>query len=68
MPIEKNNLSRGRVNFSDSLTDEEVESLASDPTLEILQTSSRVDTETWSLLDESLFSLRHDVELRISGF
>ena len=51
MPIEKNNLSRGRVDFSDSLTDEEVESLASDPSLEILQTSSRVEPETSGLLD-----------------
>ncbi len=49
------------------LTDEEVESLASDPTLKILQTSSRVDAPTWALLNESLFALRHDVELRITS-
>jgi hypothetical protein len=68
MPINKNNLSRGRVDFTHSLSDEEVESLAADPGLKILQTSAPVDAETWDLLNDGLFALRSDVELRVYGF
>jgi hypothetical protein len=56
------------VDFTDSLTDDEVESLAADSTLEILQTSSPVAPATWPLLNDNLFAQRHDVELRLYGF
>ncbi len=68
MPLSDKNLSAGRVDFSKSLSVEEVESLAADPELTILQTSAPVESETWDLLNERLFSERPDVELRVFGF
>jgi hypothetical protein len=68
MPLSDENLSVGRVDFSNSLTVEEVDLLAADPELTILQTSAPVESETWDLLNERLFSERPDVELRVYGF
>ncbi|HZK81924.1 MAG TPA: hypothetical protein VFC46_12675 [Humisphaera sp.] len=68
MPVAVKSISKGRVEFGGSLTSEEIDSLISDPHLEILQTSSPVDTETWKALNDRLFSLRHDVDLRVYGF
>jgi hypothetical protein len=68
MPLSDKNLSVGRVDFSTSLSVEEVDSLAADPQLAILQTSAAVESDTWDLLSERLFSERPDVELRVYGF
>ena len=58
----------GRVEFATSLQAVDVEALAADPTLSVLQTSSPVEPGTWDLLNERLFSTRPDVELRVYGF
>jgi hypothetical protein len=69
MPLAKKNyLSKGRMQFEGSLTAAEVDSLATDPQLRVLQTSSPVEFETWDLLNGKLFSVRHDVDLRVYGF
>jgi hypothetical protein len=69
MPLAKNShLSKGRMQFERSLTAAEVDSLVTDPQLNVLQTSSPVEPETWDLLNDRLFSVRHDVCLRAYGF
>lgn len=61
-------LGGGRVEFTNSLRAAEIESLARDPTLRVLQTSSPVESATWDQLNQKLFSRRTDVELRVYGF
>lgn len=57
-----------RAEFERQLTREEVQLIASDTTLQVLQCSSPVASQTWDLLNESLFPQRPDVELRLYGF
>jgi len=61
-------LDRHRVEFLDRLTPKEVHDLATNPNLRILQTARPVSSETWGLLNQNLFVLRPDVELRVYGF
>jgi hypothetical protein len=68
MPLAKRNLSRDRADFERSLTVSEVDSLVADSQLKVLQTSSPVEGGTWDILNDRLFSKRHDVRLRIYGF
>jgi hypothetical protein len=68
MPLPPKRLSADRQNFDGSLTAADVASLADDPQLRVLQTSSSVDARTWLLLNENLFAVRADVELRVYGF
>jgi len=67
MSLAKQKLSPDRAEFKESLCAEEVDSLARDPQLRVLQTSSAVRAATWDLLNERLFSPRPDVELRVYG-
>lgn len=62
------NLSGGRIEFSNSLSSAEVETLAADSMLQVLQTASPVAPRTWDLLNDQLFARRPDVELRVYGF
>jgi hypothetical protein len=57
-----------RVEFFDRLTKKEVHELATNPDLRILQTARPMSSETWELLNQHLFALRPDVELRVYGF
>jgi hypothetical protein len=68
MPLAKNNLSRGRVQFFGSLTDTEIQSLVDDPELKILQASSPIEPAVWDSLNVALFSKRPEIELRMYGF
>jgi hypothetical protein len=61
-------LDKHRVEFLDRLTHEEVRDLATNPNLRTLQTARPVSSETWELLNQNLFALRPDVELRVYGF
>lgn len=61
-------LGKQRVEFFDQLTQKEVYRLATNPNLRILQTTRPVSRETWELLNEDLFALRSDVQLRVYGF
>lgn len=61
-------LGKDRVEFFDRLTEKEVNNLATNPNLRILQTARPVSSETWELLNQNLFALRPDVELRVYGF
>jgi Leucine-rich repeat (LRR) protein len=61
-------LGKHRIEFFDRLTQKEVQDLATNPNLRILQTASPVSSETWELLNQNLFALRPDVELRVYGF
>ena len=62
------NLGGGRIEFSNSLSSAEVETLAADSMLQVLQTASPVAPRTWDLLNDQLFARRPDVELRVYGF
>lgn len=59
--------SGARVQFDGLLTEGEVEALAADPRLEVLQFVRPVPPENWPLLDQALFRKRHDVNLRVYG-
>jgi len=61
-------LGKHRVEFLDRLTQREVDDLSKNPDLRILQAARPVSSDTWELLNESLFALRPDVELRVYGF
>jgi hypothetical protein len=65
MPLAKQRITKDRQQFYDSLTVAEVKSLVTDTDIHVLQTSSHVDSKTWDMLNENLFSIRHDIELRI---
>ena len=61
-------LGKNRVEFFDRLTQKEVHDLATNPNLRVLQTARPVSSETWDLLNQNLFTIRPDVELRVYGF
>jgi len=61
-------LGKDRVEFLDRLTPKEVHELASNPNLRVLQTARPVSSPTWELLNQNLFALRPDIELRVYGF
>lgn len=57
-----------RVEFFDRLTEKEVHDLRTNHSLRILQTARPVSSQTWELLNQNLFAIRPDVELRVYGF
>ena len=59
---------RHRIEFRESLTPTEIDELASNPDVQVLQCASSVQPETWNLLNQDLFSNRPDIELRVYGF
>src|ERR1700689_1322666 len=61
-------LGKHRVEFFDRLTQREVHDLATNPNLRILQTARPVSARTWELLNQNLFALRPEIELRVYGF
>ncbi len=70
MPVEKwsKALFNDRVDFSASLTREEIQALIADKDLTVLQCLSPVNSRTWKLLNEEFFPRRPEVELRAYGF
>lgn len=66
MPFKR--LSPDRIEFQGSLSPQEVDELAADPLVCVLQASSTVDDATWPLLNQELFSRRADITLRVYGF
>ncbi len=56
------------VKFEQNLTRAEIEELALDAPLKVIQCSSPVDPDTWELLNEILFVRRPDIQLRLYGF
>jgi len=67
MPFESL-LGSDRVEFKRNLSSIEVEQLVLNPKLRVLQCSTVIEPHTWDLLNESLFTRRPDIELRIYGF
>jgi len=61
-------LDRQRLNLEQKLTRAEVEGLASDPALKVIQCDSPIEPPTWDLLNEVLFVRRPEIELRLYGF
>jgi hypothetical protein len=53
--------------FAETLTIEEINQIAADPKVKVLQTFSVVDSQTWDLLNEHLFLRRPDIQLRVYG-
>jgi hypothetical protein len=66
MPLAR--IDRHRREFAESLTSGEIEELASDLDVRVLQCASPVDPLTWGLLNKDLFRLRPEIELRVYGF
>ncbi len=66
MPFERG--SPDRIEFHGSLSPKEVDEIATNPLVCVLQASSTVDPDTWRLLNEALFSRRADIALRLYGF
>jgi hypothetical protein len=56
-----------RAEFNSLLTTRELEELAANPSMTVLQCGEPVDARVWRLLNEYFFSKRPDVELRIYG-
>lgn len=56
-----------RAEFDDSVTEHDLHHLAELPKVKTLQCSAPVKDSVWSLLNESFFSRRSDVELRVYG-
>ncbi|MDQ0913858.1 hypothetical protein [Paenibacillus sp. V4I5] len=61
-------ISKDRVDIHNSLNQEEVQSLAADNSLKVVQFSNEVDPATFRLLNDLLFSVRNDICLRAYGF
>jgi hypothetical protein len=68
MPLAEKRLTPHRVQFEKELSSREVQQLAYDFDLQVLQCSSPVDSRTWDRLDRDLFQNRPDIELRVFGF
>jgi len=68
MPVSGRNFSTNRVDFTGTLSQSEIDSLVANPDVEILQTSEPLNVKTAQLLNDRLFSVRTDVELRLYGF
>ena len=56
-----------RAEFDDSVTEHDLAHLAELPRVKTLQCSAPVKDSVWSLLHDSFFSRRSDVELRVYG-
>ena len=56
MPLPAKRLDRDRVDFSNHITEKEVEQLVSNPDIRTLQCSSPVESDTWNLLNLSCLS------------
>jgi hypothetical protein len=61
-------IDRQRLEFQKKLTPVEVEGIALDPEVKVVQCSSPVTLQTWDLLNEILFAIRPEVKLRVYGF
>jgi hypothetical protein len=60
-------LTPSRVHFRGSLDVGELDALADDPKIDVLQTDEQVDATLASLLNDAFFARRPDVELRVFG-
>lgn len=56
-----------RLEFKGELTRTEIEQIASDTAVRVVQCSSSVAPHTWDLLNEILFPRRPEIELRVYG-
>lgn len=65
MPYSRVNGTINRYQFEGSLTKRQVRALAKNASLKTLQCCRLVRDSTWDLLNDHLFSLRKDVELRV---
>ncbi len=61
-------LSKGRVEIENDLSEKEVNELANNKGLEVIQFSEPIEDSTFEILDNILFSIRDDVVLRAYGF
>ncbi|MDH3609851.1 MAG: hypothetical protein OEQ24_11505 [Gammaproteobacteria bacterium] len=67
MPLADKPLSRDRFQFYDSLSKKEIKKLISNSEIQVLQTSTPVDINTWNLINQQLLLKRPDIEIRIYG-
>ena len=57
-----------RAQISSTVSSRELETLATDLSLGVVQTATALDDKTWQRMNAELFSRRPDIELRVYGF
>lgn len=67
MGLVKKPLSRDRVEFSESISNSEINDVICNDDIRVLQTSSPVDSNSWKRINEQLIPKRPDIEIRIYG-
>jgi hypothetical protein len=67
MPLENETLSKGRLEFSDFLSESEIKQIVADKDAKVLQTKKPVKSEVWRLINDKLIKQRSDIEIRIYG-
>jgi hypothetical protein len=68
MPASNEKIIPSIFHFHGSVTPAEITDLINDPDIRIVQASTTVDSSTWDLLNNALFSTRPDIKLRLYGF
>jgi len=67
MPLADKPVSRNSVEFKDSISKIDINSLISNKDIKVLQTCNPVDSKSWALVNEILIAERPDIEIRIYG-
>jgi hypothetical protein len=68
MSLANKHVSPDRIEFSGHLSLSEIEELACNADLRVLQCSSPVDPATWDLINSELLTRRPEIQLRVFGF
>jgi hypothetical protein len=67
MPIVEKSLPIDRVEFSENISEREINLIINNKDVKVLQISNPVETESWSIINELLLLQRTDIEIRIYG-
>jgi hypothetical protein len=67
MPLTERPLSADRYSFRGSLSRSEIDSVAANPSVRVLQTSEPATSATWELINQRLVSSRPDIQIRVFG-
>jgi hypothetical protein len=61
------NLAKDRVNFVKELSEKEIEFIATNHEIKVLQTAELVDSNSWAIINELLLIKRPDLQIRVYG-
>ena len=67
MPLSDRALSKDRLQFYESISNSEIESIISNKDVKTLQTNNPVSETSWNLINDFLLPARPDIEIRIFG-